>query len=154
MAARSAAKQERQTSVAELFAQGLDKSAIAAALHVSIHRVRHDFSELGFAPRTRNLDRTRALELADWGMPWKQAAKEAGISHTQFCEWMNQAGRKPPAKKTKQHLKPQAFAMYDEGKSWDEICSTIGIATATLSQWLRARGRTESTQPAAKGIEQ
>lgn len=151
MAARSVVKQERQAKVAELFSRGLDKKAIAVELGVPLHRVRNDFSVLGLTPRTRNLDRTQALALADLEMPWKQAAKEAGISHSQFCEWMKEAGRTPPPKKTKHRLKPQAFAMYESGKSWEQICATLGIATATLSQWLRSRGTNEAHTPAAQG---
>jgi len=148
-AAISAATQERRNKVAELFRHGLDKCAIAAALNVPITKVRSDFLILQLTPRTRNLDRTRAYELADAGTPWRQAATQVGISHSQFCQWMKQAGRTPPKRKSKLHLRPQAFAMYDQGKSWDEICSTIGIASCTLSTWLRSRGRNEAKQPAA-----
>src|SRR5688500_5518595 len=45
MAARSAAKQERQAKVAELVAQGLGKPAIAVALEIPIHRVHGESSE-------------------------------------------------------------------------------------------------------------
>jgi transposase-like protein len=145
MAARTAAKEARQARVAELFGKGLDRNAIAAELDAPAHRIGSDLRELGLTSRTRNLDRTRAYELADAGMPWKRAAVQVGVTHSTFCAWMRESGRKPPAKKSKHHLKAQAFAMYDEGKSWNEICSTIDIATATLSQWLRARGREEST---------
>lgn len=149
MAEISAGKQERQHKVAELFRKGLDSPSIAAALNLKDYTIRHDLRELGLVDRARNLDRTQAFELADAGTPWREAATQLSISHSQFCKWMKESGRKPPAKKSsKQHLKPQAFAMHDEGKSWDEICSTIGIASATLSQWLRSRGRTNTpSQP-------
>jgi transposase-like protein len=147
--ARSAAKRERQAKIAKLFKRGRTRQEIARELNLKDYTVRIDLSEMGLVARKRNLDRTRALELADT-MPWKQAAKKVGISHSQFCQWMKEAGRSPPPKKSsKAHLKTTAFAMYDQGKSWNEICSTIGIATSTFSQWLRARGRTQPNHPAA-----
>jgi transposase-like protein len=122
---------------------------IATRLNIKDYTVRDDLTQSGLAERKRNLDRSRAYQLADSGMPWRQAANEAGVSHSQFCKWMRESGRKPPPKKSKQHLKPQAFALYDKGTSWEEICSTVGIASATLSQWLRSRGRTKANNNAA-----
>jgi transposase-like protein len=153
MSARVAVKEERQVKVAELFGKGLDRKSIAAELGVPAHRVGSDLRALGLTNRARYLDRTRAFELADSGMSWPQVAAEIGITHSTLCAWMRKAGRQPPAKKSKHHLKPQAFAMYDEGKSWDEISSTLGIASATLSSWLRSRGANVAKQPAATGTE-
>jgi transposase-like protein len=153
MAARVAVKEKRQAKVAELFGKGLDRKAIAAELAIPAHRVGSDLRALGLTNRARYLDRTQAFTLADSGVPWPQASAELGVSHPTFCKWMRKAGRKPPAKKSKHHLKPQAFAMYDEGKSWAEICATLGIASATLSTWLRSRGANVALTPAATNKE-
>lgn len=150
-AERLAAVEKRRQQVATLFAEGKSIGEIARLIGVKESPVAYDLKVLGLTRRTRNLDRTRAHELADAGLPWPQAAKEAGVSHTQFCKWMRESGRKPPSRENKAHLKPTAFALYDKKTSWAEICNTLGIASATLSQWLRKR---EVTKPVTTVIQQ
>jgi DNA invertase Pin-like site-specific DNA recombinase len=131
-AAISEAKQDRQDKVRQLHSSGHDRDAIASALNIKPDKVRTDLREMGLIERKHNLDRTTAYALADGGMSWPAAAKQAGISHAHFCRWMKESGRTPPS--AKNHLlRGQIKQLLQQGKTYAAIHAATGASTSTIA---------------------